>query len=156
MRIKITPTPIAQTTGGAATPNPASQNALDCNVTSVSSDGDNTDGDNYENSNVTISQSDSLLTASFQATSTTGTTVNVEFTVTATGAETDDLRPIEGTAIVKQGSASETLTVEGEMSLENGVIIDIAFGDASVEKLDVFCGNENSTATRRLVETNSN
>lgn len=107
----------------------------------------------FTNNNVPISQSGSLISASFSAASSDGTSsIAVDIAVTAGTASADKTRPLSGTVQVKTKDATDNITIDGEVGYDGNNIADFTVGDPGANKLDVICGTGNLSGARRLAD----
>jgi hypothetical protein len=107
----------------------------------------------FTNTDVTISQSGSLISASFSATSSDGAaSVTIDFAVTAGDSPGDATRPLTGTVQVTSGGSADNVTIDGEVAYDGDSISDFTVGDPDANKLDVICGKGNLSAVRRLAD----
>ncbi len=153
MIVEATPTPKPTS---VATPSPggSSNSTLKC---TVSYDKTNTGNlIDYTNDKVTISESGSLISASFSATSSDGaSSVDVSVAVTAGGSAGEESRPLSGTVQVTSDGSAENVAIgadDGEIAHDGDVITDFTAGDADAQKLDIICGDGNTAAATRLAD----
>ena len=151
--ITPTPVPLGTETPGTTTGTGGGTSILNCTVGYDSTGSDNVT--DYINDSVTISESGSLVSASFNATADDGTSsIKVDFAVTSSGsAGSTESRPLTGTVQVTSGNSIDTIEIEGEVAyLKEKTISDFTVGDLDAKKLDIFCGDTNSSAARRLAD----
>jgi hypothetical protein len=150
MIVEATPTPEPTSIGTPSTGGNGTS-VLDCTVSY-----DNTGTENftdYTNRNVTISQSGSLISAVFSATSSDGaSSVDVEIAVTAGGSTGDATRPLSGTVQVRSAGSTDNVTIDGEIAYNGDSISDLTGGDPDAQKLDIMCGDGNSSNARLLAD----
>lgn len=150
MIVDATPTPEPTS---AATPGAGGSgtSSLRCTV-SYDQSGTNNFTD-FTNDSVTISQSGSLISASFSApSSNSASSVEVDFAVTAGATSADTTRPLSGTVQVKTSDSTKNITIDGEVAYEGNSISDFTVGDPDASTLDIICGSGNLSGARRLAD----